>query len=189
MRKIFSIVMILISSFAFSQTSEHEVINQLMTQLEESTSVIEELRDDNVSLNETVNELETENEELRKALEDEEYYTQQIQEYEDSIGEYENQINNLVDRLEESNETIAMLRDRIEDDQEEIIDLRTRINELIPLVDDSTFGVGMTYNFPTGISILGEFKIPNFPISVIGQTGYFNDNNFIYGGVGLKLEF
>jgi len=189
MQKIFLIILILISSSVFSQNQE-EVINQLINQLEESTNIIIDLRDENQELNQIINNLRDENQELKQTIDDlrneEQVSNNSNICNEADCSEFENQIIVLLERLEESNDTIILLRDRIQKDQEEIVELRNSIEELIPLIDDKTFGIGATYNLPTGISIIGEFKIPSFPVSIIGQAGYFD---FVYGGIGIKLDF
>ena len=155
-----------------------ELISRLSQNLEETTIVLQELLADNARL-------ETENLNLRLEIEELNKYVETPFPVED----YEEQILILIARVEESNETIEDLRDQIKEDQKEIERLRNSIEELIPLVDTRTFGLGLTYNLPQGILLHGEFIIPNFPVSLIGNTGYFFEEKLITVGIGIKLDF
>lgn len=144
-----------------------DLINELTQELENSTSIIEELTDKTDQLEDDKLVLEKQIEELVNALEE------------------------TTASLEESTSLIEEQKDRIETDQEEIISLRERLQDFATDPDNTrllNLSLGITY--PLAIQIGIGFKIPKLPIGFFINTLVIpsDDTEILFGG-GLSLNF
>jgi len=163
LKKLLIIILLLI--IPINVFAETETISTLINALEESTELIQELQ-------------------------------QAIIEKDNSISLYEKQINDLIQRIEESNLVIEELRNRIVKDQEEINDLELSISslqdtvhDLLPLIDNTFYRFGASFNTENTILLHNVIKLPFFNLSLLSNVGFNINKTSINAGLGLLYSF
>lgn len=157
------------------------IIEELTTQLEETTELLIEISDDN-------NKLTIENKDLKKENE-------KIRSKDENVGrilELETTLEATTNQLVESNVFIENLIQRIEDDQIEIENLRNTLNDCVAQLDEEKFfGANLGIIYPWGFQIAFNADIPKIPIGFhFGLGTQFKDNQLLpFLGGGLRFKF
>lgn len=157
-----------------------ELVDELTTELEASTQVIEELRNENERLQGIINE----NEEIDvdALIAENERLTQE------NI-DLTNQLEETTDELEASTELIIELRDELTICQSELNYFREEYRKAVINDVDQNFGVGLGMAYPIGAEAIATFRLPFLQIvEVYGRVG-FNDTTFISAGGGVIINF
>lgn len=192
MKKILAITAMIFIAVFYSHAQEDpwELVDELTTELEASTELIEQLRAENERLTQ-------ENEQLKNALQSS--GNELIEANEQLRAENErltqenisltNQLEETTDELQASTDLIIELRDELVHCQTELDYFREEYRKCVVNDVDQNFGIGLGMAYPIGTEAIATFKLPFLQIvEVYGRVG-FNDTTFISGGGGVIINF